>query len=412
MPRRCPHYAHVFKEGSFGVNVSVQDGKSLEELFAALRPGRVPPALGGAVVDATYAETEPALIPRLLQLEIPFAVDPQSLRFADASFRSIKSLVSLPYAPAAALGTGLSRSEIQRLVLGALRFQAKFNPSMYLVPALPFQRPVGAEAELFRLVHETAAAFNGSEIPERPLWSLAAPGTAVLRSPFALLGRLAELKIAGIYFQPTEFDAKRSSVERLASYITFVRCAAEYQLPVVAGRVGSFGLVLLALGVQSFNSGLMQREAFSLRQLHRPRKRLASGRSSGGRRRTAYLHQVLATLPERQAQWILKNRALRSGFICAQGRCRFSYEAQWTYARAHFLHSRLREVAAVRHAPTTQMKVEAVARLLESSIEQASHVNRVLEASPDQRLPTGHLERWAAVLARVSGRHSSWRHVS
>lgn len=411
MPQICLYDDPVNGRSGFVLNVSTYDGRSIEELLAGLRPDRVPHSMAGAILDASYAATEPDLIARLHQLDIPLLIDPQSLRFGHPQFLETKSLARLPYAPPAPLGPDVPRGDAQRLVLGALKFQDRFAPSMYVVPALPFAKPLGAEAEAYRRIHEIAAAFNGSEVQKRPLMAVAPPGTQVLRSPYALLGRLADLGFSGIYLQPLEFDAKHDSVERLASYITFARCAAEYELPVLAGRVGAFGLLLLALGIDSFDSGLMQREGFSLASLQRKRKGM-SKKSGGGRRRTVYLPQVMATVSQADAQHLLRTKSLKSRFLCNMGRCRFDYQAQWVDSRSHFLHSRLHEVNTIRNAPTQEMKLEAVARLLVSCIEQADTTNRVLEAHGGPTLKSEHLRRWLAVLQRVAGRRHGWKLAS
>jgi len=383
----------------------------MEELLANLRPDRVPAAMGGAILDASYAATEPDLIARLHQLNLPILIDPQSLRFAHPRFLATRALTELPYAPPAALESDISRADIQRLVLGALKFQDRFAPAMYVVPALPFDKPLGVGAEIYRRIHETAAEFNGSEVRRRPLLAIAPPGTQVLRSPYALLGRLANLGYSAIYMQPLEFDPRRDSVERLASYITFMRCAAEYELPVFAGRVGAFGLPLLALGAHAFDSGLMQREGFSLSSLQRTPS-AKSKKSGGGRRRSVYFPLFMMSIPASDARRLLRTRSLKSRFVCNLGKCRFDHQAQWEEAKSHFMHSRIHEVNSIKNAPTQEMKLETVARLLVSGIEHADASNRVLEAAGVPTIKAEHLRRWLAVLQRVAGRRHGWKLAS
>jgi len=367
--------------------------------------------MGGAILDATYAATEPELISRLHQLNLPILIDPQSMRFAHPRFLATRALSQLPYAPPAALGADISRADIQRLVLGALKFQDRFAPAMYVVPALPFDKALGVGAETYRRIHETAAEFNGSEVRKRPLVAIAPPGTQVLRSPYSLLGRLANLGYSALYMQPLEFDPRRDSVERLAHYITFMRCAAEYELPVIAGRVGAFGLPLLALGAHAFDCGLMQRDGFSLRSLQRTPS-TTTKKSGGGRRRSVYLPLFMMSIPTEDARRLLRTRSLKSRFVCNLGKCRFDHQAQVADAKSHFMHSRIHEVNSIRNAPTQEMKLEAIARLLVSGIEHADATNRVLEASGAPTVKAGHLRRWLAVLQRVAGRRQGWRLAS
>lgn len=399
----------MFDGPAYWVNVSEHDGKSLEELLAVGPPLLGP--LGGAVVDATFAAEQPALLGRLRQLGLPYVVDPQSLRFASAGYLGTQSLAKLPYAPSAPLEGQMTSEHLRRFVTESLVFQQQRGVAAYVVPALPFERLFGLHADRYRQVHEVAAELNGSTVPLKPLFAFAAPGTRVLRSPYALFSRLVGLPISGMYVQPTRLNPKSDSVERLAAYANFLRCAAEYAIPTIAGRVGAFGILLEAIGVAAFDSGLAQRESFDLRSLVRARKRDKSGRQSGGRQRRVYVRQLLTTVADVQAKILLSDPSLRAEFACGLGPCRFAIEAQIERYKTHFFHSRIAELEDLRSLPTREMRVAYVDRLLERAIEKAAHVNRLLESKGASRIQFEHLPRWQAAFARMTGRRA-WRRAS
>src|SRR5207247_2425970 len=129
---------------------------------------------GGAVMTATYAGTEPALLQRLQESGTPYLIEPQSMRFATGSFRETRALTSLPYAPPAALDPTKWTNEHEHMVEGALRFQAAHGASHYLVPALPYERPTPDRLNTHRALHELAVSLNGTDgIPRKPLVGMA-----------------------------------------------------------------------------------------------------------------------------------------------------------------------------------------------------------------------------------------------
>ena len=85
----------VFAARSFVPHVSIHEGRGLEQLLADYRTS----PLGGAVIEAAYAATDPPLLTRLQGLRVPYAVDPQSIRFSSPRYLTIPALAKLPYAP-------------------------------------------------------------------------------------------------------------------------------------------------------------------------------------------------------------------------------------------------------------------------------------------------------------------------
>jgi hypothetical protein len=175
-------------------------------------------------------------------------------------------------------------------------------------------------------------------------------------------------------------------------------------MQILAGRVGMFGLLLNALGIEAFDSGLGDHEAFDLRSLTRPPKSDGSG-GGGQRDRRLYLPRLLSTLPEARARLLLGSPTLRAQFACDIDGCRSGFDAMIAGARQHCFHSRQNDLAVLRGLPTRGMRIELVERRLVTALETARTVNRVLSDDGRPPIPFDHLERWHAVVARVEERH-------
>ena len=329
-------------------------------------------------------------------------VDPQSVRFASPTFRSVGRLRRLPYAPSAPLDPGRLTTAVKDMVRGALEFQAQAEPSMYLVPALPLIRSSAAVLRTFAQLHTIAADMNGSVVPFRPIVAAAYPCADVLRGRFSVFERL-DRTFAGAYVLPLQFNPKRDSVERLVSYARFLEHAQASGLRVVAGRAGTFGLVLAAFGIEDFDSGLGEGESFSLTRLSRLREATPSGTRDGGRQRRVYIWQLRSTIAWEDADRLLELPAVRSQIACTIGACRFGgHRLALEDRREHFFHSRAAELEELRSRKTTELRVQLVMDWLRSAIDTGRMVNRVQEERGLAPLDFEHLENWRAVLTRIA----------
>jgi hypothetical protein len=392
----------AFQQLSFLLHVTQYEGRSIEKLIAPREVGDSDCALGGAVIEASYVQTDPALLAHLGEARIPWMVDPQSVRFASPTFGRIARLRQLPYAPSAPLDPGRLTIAVEDMVRGALEFQAQAEPSMYLVPALPLIRPSAAVLRTFARIHTLAADMNGSVVPFRPIVAAAYPSADVLRGRFSVFDRL-DRTFAGAYVLPLQFNPKRDSVERLVAYARFLEHAQESGLRVVAGRAGAFGLVLAAFGIENFDSGLGERESFSLARLSRVREPRPSGERDGGRQQRVYIWQLRSTIAWEDADRLLESPAVRAQLACTLGACRFGgYRFALDRRREHFFHARAAELEELRSRGTTELRVQLVMDWLRSAIDTGRLVNRVREEEGLAPLNFEHLETWRAVLTRIA----------
>jgi len=389
---------------SLVLHVTQHDGRSLERLLAPRRPGELAPAPGGAIVQASYVHRDPALLLRLADGRIPWAIEPQSHRFATSGFLNIDAIGGLPYAPSSALNPATFGNAHRTMVRSSLEFQARHEPTMYVVPSLPVAKPSASVLRAYEELHKYAFSLNGTQgIPYRPILATAYPGTPVMEGRFSVFDRLADRAWAGVYVQPLQLDTKRDSVEKLVAYVRFLQEGNAAKLNVLAGRPGAFGLLLGALEVALWDCGLGGGDSFSLSRLDRPPRTDEDGNRKGGRARPVYLRPLMSAVREADADWLLMSPALGAQLACTVGECR---NGGRRYAlerpREHFLHCREEELRELRELRSRSLRVPFVHDRLQEAISTARLVNRVREDGSQARLDFDYLDRWLGVLARVA----------
>lgn len=393
----------AFDELSFLLHVTQYEGRTVEKLLAGGAADGLSRDLGGAVIDASYVAVDPPLLARLADARVPWMVDCQSVRFVSPSFQAIARLRALPYVPSAALDASRFSAATEAFVRSALEFQAQAEPSMYLVPSLPLSRPSAAVLRTFAKIHTVAADLNGNFVPFRPMVAAAYPSADVLRGRFSVFERLLDRSFAGVYVLPLQLNPKRDSVERLVSYARFLEHAQNLGLRVVAGRAGTFGLILAAFGIENFDSGLGERESFSLARLSTVRQRDPDGRHKGGRQQRVYSAQLRSSLAWDDADGLLETTPLRAQLTCMLGACRSGgYRYALDDPRTHFFHVRAAELEQLRACRTTELRVQQVMDWLRTASDTGRLVNRIRAERGEQPLKFDHLENWRAVLVRVA----------
>jgi hypothetical protein len=397
----------LFDGVSFFPRVSKYDGRAIEAAMAGQNLFEQPVSLQGAVIEATFAATEPPLLGRLQEGHVARLIDPQALRFTTETYLDIPVLSELDYAPERPIQPGShSENELRDLVRLALLFQQDHHASAYLVPGLPVaDQNLEGWLALNRDVHRIAADLNGrAEIERRELVGFLAPGRRALSDPNALISLVADLPVTAVYVQPLRLKPTRDGVEKLVQYVRFLNGLADLDLAVLAGRVGAFGLLLQAIGVAAFfDCGLGDAESFELSALNGPRPRRSHERGSAGRNRRVYLSQLKTTLQSQYAEAILGEPGLRARFTCELGCCRFAGLADVVERRRHhYLRVRQHEVAEVATLPSPTSRVELLHGKLLEAREHGLVVARTLRARGIDPPSFEHVDRWLGVLSRIA----------
>lgn len=361
--------------------------------------------LDGVVIEASYAADRPPLLKRLADDRVPRLIDPQTVRFAGARFLQVPKLAELSYAPDRPITPDeMNAAQSHELARGALAFAQDRGTDAYLAPGVPLLDTNLTEwTALNQLMLAGACAANGTgEIERKPLLAYVAPGAAAMANPEPIVASLLDLPIDGVYVQPTRLDPVRDSLEKLARFVQFCAAVRDAGLPIIVGRVGAFGLVLQALGITAFDSGLGHAEAHDLADLNRPltEKQLAklAEKGGGGAANRVYLTLFKTTMMAEHARPLLASSELRAELTCSHGCCRFrALEELPDRARTHYLFERRAEVDALAAIDLTTMRIAHMEAELRRACDLSERARRVVDAPlPD----FSHTDRWLRLLAR------------
>lgn len=357
--------------------------------------------LSGAVVDATFAVKRPPLLDVFRGRGIPYIVDPESLRFASPAYRDVDRLAALPYAPAAPLSLATSLEDIRSLVRGSLDVQGQAGAAAYVVPSVPLDNN-GDALILNRRLGQAARDVIGIDVDRLPVIMTVAPATRVLRDPAPVARVLSDLPVDEVHVQPLRFRPTELSLASLERYLDYLLALRAVGLPVGAGRVGAFGLVLLALGIDGFDSGLTTAEAFdlsgSVRSASSRRVAKANGDATerGGRRRRFYISQLKTTVM-RPVMDVIDSRALRHRFTTSLPCCAAGFGSHLEHGREHCLFAR-NEEASELIALAPRLRAAVLAGQLAEARDTAAVLTRAVEKT-DVRAPSfEHLETWRRLL--------------
>lgn len=406
MTTTLPDPPDFLTELAYLPRVTRRDGRAIEEALAGPTLFDEGVRIRGAVVEATYASDDPPLLKRLRENEVPQLVEPQTLRFTGRRFLEVESLMRLPYAPSSPIEAGeLTPLATRELATGVMRFQQQHRAACYVTASLPYlDRDIQASLRANDRLLGTSCDANGrGDLDRRPILAHVAPGRQALKHPRLIINRLLDHPIDAVYVEAQRLDPVRDSLEKLALFTEFLLGIRAANLPVFVARVGAFGLVLQALGIQAFDSGLGQAERTDLAALNRPLPEQQKGSPDDGPRggRRIYLEPLKTTLRSRDAARILSNETLRGRFVCNHGCCRHvGFEALPERSRQHYLWARDHEVQELRSCPTPAARRDRVHEQLRDARETARLVRR---AAASGGLPCprfDHLDRWIGLLAR------------
>jgi hypothetical protein len=386
--------------------ITRRDGPAIEEAMAGATLIDDGARLDGAVIEASYAFDAPPLLKRLRDDGVHRIIDPQSLRFTGERYLETESLRRLPYAPDHPITVdNFDALAARQLAHRSMLYAQERGSDLYLAPGVPLY-----DADLDRwikhndaLLSAACAVNGGAEVERKPLLAQIAPGAKALADPKPLIERLLDRPIDGVYVQALRLNPVSDSLEKLARFVQFTAAIRDAGFPVIVGRVGAFGLVLQAIGIPVFDSGLGLAEGHDLATLNRRvtererQRRAESG--GGGPPGRVYLEPLKTTLPAKVARIIVTSETLRHHFACTLGCCRFrALEELPERARSHYLFARRTEVDAMRKLSVAAMRLHQIETQLRSARDLGAVVRRAL---PDAGLSDlGHIDRWLGLLAR------------
>ncbi len=391
---------------AYFARVTSRDGRAIEESLAGATLLDDGARLDGTIIEASYAVEQPPLLKRLGNDSVTRIFEPQSLRFVGQNFLETDALMRLPYAPKKPItAQSFGIEEARALSRDVLVFGQERGADAHLAPGLPL---FDSDADLWlrhndALLAAAAAVNGGADVERRPLIAQVAPGTKAMADPQRVINMLLDHPIDGVYVQALRLNPTKDSLEKLARFTEFLLALRDEGFSVLAGRVGAFGLVLQALGINGFDSGLGMAEAHDLASLNRPltdkAKQRRAEKKGGGPSTRVYLGPLKTTLTAKAASIILEDPSLRHHFACTLGCCRFrALEDLASRARKHYIYERRAEVERARGLPIAAMRLPDIESQLRSASDLATRVRKAL---PDAGLPDfDHLDRWLGLLAR------------
>ena len=395
-----------FPGGGFLPRIGVRDGRALEQALAGESlwdAGRRP--IAGAVVEATYALTGPGVLKTLNEREVPFLIDPQTLRFGSPTFQEVERMTKLAYAPAGALHPGIAVDEVMTMVRGAIDAQADMGAAALFTPVLPLHDDsLEQRLDLYtKIVQETVRYVGRAGGARRPVVAVVPPAHGLLNAPEHLIEMVGDVAVSAFYVQPLRLLPTRDSVEKLLAYLRLVERLASFGLPIIAGRVGAFGLLLPGVGADFCESGLGESEQFDLATLTRSRKPRDDKQKTARGSRRVYFEALKTTFTGRDAQAMLGLEGARAHLACGLQCCRFrGFDELLGRSREHYMFTRSHEMSEVLAENTRELKLERVHRDLRTAQENARVVRRAFQAKGRDWAAPEHLDRWLSVLARLT----------
>lgn len=218
------------------------------------------------------------LLKNIMESKSNFMLDPATMRLAYDTFSEVKGLISLPYAP-----QGLNRLELddlknlsakQEYVKKVVDAQLQYNPT-YIVA--PFH--VSNNSNLVRikstddenwfsldvkLLYETRDYLKSIDC-SLPLVAGFCIKTDIIttkteREYFLNVVSALPCDMFWIYVDCIDNNSNLAQLYHYANTLLLLQKSANR--PVIAGRIGTFGLILLAFGLYGFESGASRFESF------------------------------------------------------------------------------------------------------------------------------------------------------
>lgn len=317
--------------------------------------------LGGAVLDPSYERFADDLRRDLRSRGLEAILDTQALELATPAGFARPRLQRLSWAgnqvhrPADLAGGG-GLDLVDQLAKHAVanRYSAILSPTHYFTgPEDPW---FGVDRHLVKRQRRYLDASGGRDVL---IYYLLAVHPDALRDPerrHAILTELADLPIDGVFLRVHNFGQNAGGLA-LRRYIAACEDLHQLRVPVIADRVGSAGLPLLAFGaVGGITASMTMGEEFDARSLiHPPKDRNGKGFAA----LRVYIGAIGAYMYRSNAEsfFAMENRT-RAKFACRERCCPNGFRSMIEEPRRHHFYARLGEVARISDAPTRSARVD------------------------------------------------------
>jgi serine/threonine-protein kinase len=231
-----------------------------------------------AIFPINHQNRQRNLLNFLKETKIDFIIDPATMRLAYDSYSDVKGLLSLPYAPKSLsrlelddLGTYIQKQNYVRSVVDE---QLKHNPPYVVSPFHVSNNSNLAKIKMdsnenwfsldIKLANETRDYLNKIDYKGKLVLGFCIK-TDILTARTEreyFLNVVSALNCDGYWVYVDCIDNKSNSSQLYNYANTLLELQKSTNRPVIAGRIGAFGLVLLAFGLFAFESGTSRFESF------------------------------------------------------------------------------------------------------------------------------------------------------
>lgn len=358
-------------------------------------------SLDGIMYPAHFLPTNQNTIDIFHAYGIPYFFDPVTYRLAYSTFSQTQSLVDLPYVfdknnilTTSALQTLQSQ---QDYVKACLDWQLRWKPNVLLSPFHFARDPTSQWIDIdIKLLEESIsyARSIGSNLPVYAGLSLNIEAYTDEVNRYALLNRYSRARAHGHLFYVDTLDERTTNPLQIRSYLELLKLFQQLGGPVIAGRVGTLGLGLLAAGVDGMTSGIASLSGFSESNL------LAKRAVGYDMTKKYYIPRMMLSLSETMAQDILsdsRNEALR----CNCQDCQTS-DVLGKVSKKHFLRVRTQEI---NHLNTLKDTPSRLAWFNDRVSDAVKNCEAVRKQGVVQLTPTyyAHLRVWQQVFSAPPG---------
>jgi serine/threonine protein kinase len=374
--------------------VHLQHNES-EPLRLFLREGG---RVSGLIYGASQLESSRKPVSIALSGNVPVVVDPETHRLARADFSRTAGLRSLPYVTDPM--TPIRHSDFDSvddyaaLASKVVDFQEDAGADFIVAPYFHFP---DADSDWLRcnvkLLAEARRHMTAMS-SVKPLWAAVSTDVETFgddRARSEILNRYSRHQVDGFWFL-VNFDELNAGPAQAFNYARLLLEFRSLGKPVVAGRVGSFGLGLAAAGVTGFSSGMTSLENFAWRYF------TDRSQVSGGQQRY-YLRPLLQNLTIDTVDAVLRT-PWAGNFKCDCPGCAGSIRDRlsWVASRVHFLHTRQWQLEALMRTPARE-RLTLFRQWVESAQRLATDLNE-----DGFKIRRDHFATWLMVLTELAQR--------
>lgn len=365
-----------------------------------------------AVFPINHQKRQKNLLNFVKKQKVEFIIDPATMRLAYDSYSDVKGLIALPYAP-----KDLSRLELDDLktyeakrnyVRRVVDEQLQHNPSFIVSPFHVSNNSNLVHIKMdpnenwfsldVKLLKETKDYLNRINYSGKLVGGFCIK-TDILTSKtereyFLNVLTGLECDVYWVYVDCIDNNTNISQLYNYANVLLELQKAAKK--PVVAGRIGAFGLVLLSFGLYGFESGTSRFESF-YEDLY---KKVSDSYNMYVR---YYFPELLSNVaierknPTKIVQLLATETGKNIGCTCPY--CAGQNPAVLVgdgLTRKHFLYRRNQEIDKLRTLNTTQDRVEYIQGRVKDAIFYYNNLKPIFKEDDSRFLKT-----WLDVIEKL-----------